>query len=65
MVATTQHSDTETNMVDFLMLSLLVMLCLGQNPVHLIGPTTGLEVVTSLATNVVYDGRLFGQSVKR
>ena len=52
-------------MVDFLMLSLLVMLCLGQNPVHLTGPTTGLELVTSLATNVVYDGRLFGQSVKR
>lgn len=52
-------------MVDFLMLSLLVMLCLGQNPVHLTGSTTGLEVVTSLATNVVYDGRLFGQSVKR
>ena len=52
-------------MVDFLMLSLLVMLCLVQNPVHLTGPTTGLEVVTSLATNVVYYGRLFGQSVKR
>ena len=52
-------------MVDFLVLSLLVMLCLEQNPVHLIGPTTGLEVVTSRTTNVVYDGRLFGQSVKR
>ena len=52
-------------MVDFLILSLLVMLCLEQNPVHLTGPTTGFEVVTSRMTNVVYDGRLFGQSVKR
>ena len=52
-------------MVDFLILSLLVTLCLEQNPVHLTGPTTGLELVTRLATNVVYDGRLFGQSVKR
>lgn len=54
-----QHSDTETNMVDFLIMSLLVMLCLEQNPVHLRWPTTGLEVVTSRTTNVVYDGRLF------
>ena len=59
------HSDTETNVVDFLILLLLVMLCLEQNPVHITGPTTGLEVVTSRTTNVVYDGRLFGQSVKR
>lgn len=46
-------------MVDFLILLLLVMLCLEQNPVHLRWPTTGLEVVTSRMTNVVYDGRLF------
>ena len=60
-----RHGDKEFNMVDFLIMSLLVTLCLEQNPVHLTGPTTGLEVVTSRTTSVVYDGRLFGQSVKR
>ena len=46
-------------MVDFLIMSLLVTLCLERNPVNLQEPTTGQEVATSQTTSVVENGRLF------
>ena len=46
-------------MVDFLIMSLLVALCLERNPVNLQEPATGLKVATSQTTSVVESGRLF------
>ena len=46
-------------MVDFLIMSLLVTLCLERNPVNFQEPATGQKVATSLTTNVVESGRLF------
>lgn len=46
-------------MVDFLIMSLLVTLCLERNPVNLQAPATGLKVATRQTTSVVESGRLF------
>ena len=54
-----RRSDKELNMVDFLIMSLLVTLCLERNPVNLQEPATGLKVATSQTTSVVERGRLF------
>ena len=54
-----RRSDKEFNMVDFLIMSLLVTLCLERSPVNLIEPATGLKVATSQTTSVVKSGRLF------
>ena len=54
-----ENSDKELNMVDFLIMSLLVTLCLERNPVNLQEPATGLKVATSQTTSVVESGRLF------
>ena len=60
-----RRSDKEFNMVDFLILSLLVTLCLEQNPVHLTGSTTGLEVATSQTSIEVYEASIFRMLVER
>ena len=52
-------------MVDFLIMSLLVTLCLERNPVHLAGPTTGLEVVTSQTSIEVCEASIFRMLVER
>lgn len=40
-------------MVDFLIMSLLVTLCLERNPVHSTGPATGFEVATGETASAV------------
>lgn len=48
-----RHSDKEFNMVDFLIMSLLVTLCLERNPVHSTGPAAGFEVATGETASAV------------
>ena len=52
-------------MVDFLIMSLLVTLCLERNPGKQTGPATGLCVATGQTTNVVYEARIIGMRVER
>lgn len=46
-------------MVDFLLMSLLVTLCLERNLVNLQEPATGLKVATSQTAHAVESGRPF------
>ena len=52
-------------MVDFLIMSLLVTLCLERNPVNLHEPATGLKVATRQTTIVVYEASIVGVLVER
>ena len=52
-------------MVDFLIMSLLVTLCLELNPVHKLRPATGLEVATSQISIEVYEASIFRMLVER
>ena len=52
-------------MVDFLIMSLLVTLCLELNPVHKIRPAVGLEVATSQTSIEVYEASIFRMLVER
>lgn len=52
-------------MVDFLIMSLLVTLCLGRNPVHNTWPTTGLEVAISRTSIEVQEADIFRLSIER
>ena len=60
-----RRSDKEFNMVDFLIMSLLVTLCLELNPVHKIRPAIGLEVATSQTSIEVYEASIFRMLVER
>lgn len=48
-------------MVDFLIMSLLVTLCLERNPVHNTWPTTGFEVETCETSSEVDKACCFRQ----
>lgn len=52
-------------MVDFLIMSLLVTLCLEWNPVNLQEPATGLKVATSQIAIAVYEASIVGVLVER
>lgn len=52
-------------MVAFLILSLLVKLCLGLNPVNLHEPATGQKVATGQTAIAVYEASIFGVLVER
>lgn len=52
-------------MVDFLIMSLLVTLCLERNPVHSTGPAAGLKVATRQTAIVVYEASIVGMLVER
>jgi hypothetical protein len=52
-------------MVAFLMMSLLVTLCLGSNPVNLHEPATGLKVATGQTAIAVYEASIVGVLVER
>lgn len=60
-----RRSDKEDGMVAFLMLSLLVTLCLGLNPVNLHESATGPKVATGQTAIAVYEARDFRSLVER
>jgi hypothetical protein len=60
-----RHSDKENNMVDFLIMSLLVTLCLERNPVNLQEPVSGSKVATGRTTIAVYEASIVGVLVER
>jgi hypothetical protein len=61
----TTISDRSFNMVDFLMMSLLVTLCLEWNPVNLHEPATGQKVVTRQTAIAGDTASIFRMLVKR